>query len=274
MPVFSYKCQNCGANLDFHEEKQVSTCQSCGAGSYYEREGEEFTFSLVEVEVTNHNYIQNATFVTGGGSSENLDNLVVLMEQAHRANNHEDCYDCASRVLKQNPKHALAWFYKGLSAGYTSSLAAFRSKEVMTCYRNALNNASGKEKTNIKWKSSQLISLARAFVNQSRDHTIDNSHVESTHDDHSKDIRQACTMLLDIYRLSENKEALKAIVDLTGTYDEFKAMRKETLKLLEGIDPKFVQAKKDEKTFDNMSACGCGVFLLLVIGGALYFILK
>lgn len=274
MPVISFKCQNCGANLDFQGEKQVSVCKSCGVGSCYEREGDDFTFYMVDVEVTNNNFIQNATFVTGDGSSDNLDNLVVLMEQAHRANNHEDCYDCASRVLKHNPKHALAWFYKGLSAGYTSSLAAFRSKEVMTCYRNALNNASGKEKTNIKWKSSQLISLARSFVNQSRDHTIDYSHVESTHDDHSKDIRQACNMLLDIYKLTENKEALKAIVDLTGTYDEFKSTRNETLKLLEGIDPKFAQAKKDEKTFDNVSACGCGVFLLLVIGGALYFILK
>ncbi len=63
-------------------------------------------------------------------------------------------------------------------------------------------------------------------------------------------------------------------MDLSGTYEEMKAIRKETLRLLEGIDPKFAQAKKDEKTFDNLGACGCGVFLLLVIGGALYFILK
>jgi hypothetical protein len=274
MPAISFKCPNCGANLDFQGEKQVSVCKSCGVGSAYEREGDDFTFYMVDVEITNNNFIENATFVTGGGSAANIENLLTLMRQAHHANNHEDCYAYASRILEQDPKHGLAWFYKGLSAGYTSSLAAFRSKEVMTCYRNALNNSTGKEKNSIRGMSSLLVTLARTFVNQSRDHTIEFRGVESAHDDHFKDIRQACTMLLDIYKLTENKEALKAIVELTGTYDEFKATKNETLKLLEGIDPKFVQAKKDEKSFDNMSACGCGVFLLLVIGGALYFILK
>lgn len=274
MPVISFKCQNCGANLDFQGEKEVAICKSCGVGSTYEREGDDFTFYLVDVEVTNNNFIQNATFVTGGGSADNLNNLLTLMRQAHHANNHEDCYAYASRVLEQDPKHGLAWFYKGLSAGYTSSLAAFRSKEVMTCYRNALNNSTGKEKNSIRGMSSLLVTLARTFVNQSRDHTIEFRGVEAAHDDHFKDIRQACTMLLDIYKLTQNKEALKAIVELTGTYDEFKATRKETLKLLEGIAPKFVQAKKDEKAFDIVSACGCGALILLAIGGALYFILK
>lgn len=274
MPVISFKCQNCGANLDFQGEKQVSVCKSCGVGSSYEREGDDFTFYIVEAEVTNNNFIQHATFVTGGNSAGNLDNLLALMRQAHHANNYQDCYAYASRVLEEDPKNGMAWFYKGLAAGYTSSLAAFRSKEVMTCYRNALSNSSGKENNSIRGMSSLLIDLARGFVSQSRDHSSQYSQVESAHEDHFKDIRQACTMLLDIYKLTKNKEALKAIVDFTSTYDEFKSTRKETLKLLEGIDPKFVQAKKDEKTFDNIGMCGCGVFILLVIGGALYFILK
>jgi len=274
MPVISFNCPNCGANLDFQGEKQVTVCKSCGVGSCYEREGDDFTFYVVDVEVTNNNFIQNATFVTGGGAASNIDNLLTLMRQAHHANNYEDCYGYASRVLEEDPKNGMAWFYKGLAAGYTSSLASFRSKEVMTCYRNALNNATGKEKNSIRGMSSLLIDLARGFVSQSRGHTIQHSHVEGHHEDHMKDIRQACTMLLDIYKLTENKAALKAVVDLTDVYDEFKSTRNETLKLLEGIDPKFVQAKKDEKSFDNTMGCGCGVLLLLVVGGALYFILK
>lgn len=274
MPVRSFSCPNCGANLAFPGDKQVSVCSSCGNASFFDQQGDDVYLTLVEVEVTNNNFIENATFVSGGGAAVNTDNLLTLMRQAHHANNYEDCYTYASRVLEEDPKNGMAWFYKGLSAGYTSSLAAFRSKEVMTCYRNALNNSTGKDKNSIRGMSSLLVTLARTFVNQSRDHTIEFRGVESAHDDHFKDIRQACTMLLDIYKLTENKEALKAIVDFTGTYDEFKSTKKETLKVLEGIDPKFVQAKKDEKSFDNMSACGCGVFLLLVIGGALYFILK
>ena len=274
MPAISFKCQNCGANLDFQDEKQVSVCKSCGVGSYYEEEADELTFYMVDVEVTNNNFIQNATFVTGGGSANNIDNLLTLMRQAHHANNYEDCYAYASRVLEEDPKNGMAWFYKGLAAGYTSSLAAFRSKEVMTCYRNALNNATGKEKNSIMGMSSLLIDLARGFVSQSSDHCSQYSQVESAHEDHFKDIRQACTMLLDIFKLTKNKEALKAIVDFTGTYDEFKSTRNETLKLLEGIDPKYVQAKRDEKSFDNTMGCGCGALILLVVGGALYFILK
>jgi uncharacterized protein YjgD (DUF1641 family) len=274
MPVISFKCQNCGANLDFQGEKQVSVCKSCGVGSSYEREGDDFTFYMVDVEVTNNNFIENATFVTGGGSAANVENLLTLMRQAHHANNYEDCYAYASRVLEEDPKNGMAWFYKGLAAGYTSSLASFRTKEVMTCYRNALNNSTGKEKNSIRGMSSLLIDLARGFVGQSREHSLQYRGVESSHEDHMKDIRQACNMLLEIYKLTESKGALKAIVEMTDVYDEFKSTRNETLKLLEGIDPKFVQAKKDEKSFDNMSTCGCGVFLLVVIGGALYFILK
>lgn len=274
MPAISFKCPNCGANMDFLGEKQVSVCKSCGVGSTYEREGDDFTFYMVEVEVTNNNFIENATFVTGGGNTENLDNLLTLMRQAHHSNNYEDCYAYASRVLEQDPKNGMAWFYKGLAAGYTSSLAAFRTKEVMTCYRNALSHSAGKEKNSIRGMSSLLIDLARSFVSQSRDHSVQYSHVDGHNEDHFKDIQQACNMLLDIFKLTQNKEALKAIVDFTGTYDEFKSTKKETLKLLEGIDPKFVQAKKDEKSFDNVAGCGCGVFLLALVGGALYFILK
>lgn len=274
MPVTSFNCPNCGASLKFPGIKEVTVCASCGVGSFFEEEGDEIYITLVDVEVTNNNFIQNATIVTGGGSAANIDNLLTLMRQAHHANNYEDCYAYASRALEQDPKNGMAWFYKGLAAGYTSSLASFRSKEVMTCYRNALNNATGKEKNSIRGMSSLLVDLATGFVAQSRDHSIQYRTVEGHHEDHMKDIRQACTMLLDIYKLTENKEALKAIVQMTDLYDEFKATKNETLKILEGIDPKFVQARKDEKSFDNTMGCGCGALILLVVGGALYFILK
>jgi len=49
------------------------------------------------------------------------------------------------------------------------------------------------------------------------------------------------------------------------------------MKILEVLDPTFVQARKDEKSFDNMATCGCGAALLVIVGGilyALYFFLK
>ena len=273
MPVYSYKCQNCGAPLEFEGEGEVIVCRSCGVGSTYERDGEDFTFFSVDVNVTNQTIIENATIVTSG-PGENVQNLASLMEEAHRANNHRDCYRYASRILELDPKHPMAWFYKGLSAGYTSSLAAFRSQEVLTCYRNALKNANQKEKETLKWKAGSLVKLARDFVGQSRDHTIAYGFVDSVHSDHVQDIMQACSMLLDVYTLSGSKAPLKAVAEMTESSPDLRGTHREALNLLADQDPAYVKQKRKDKSTQNAMGCGCGLVLLAVVGGALYLILK
>jgi hypothetical protein len=272
MPVVSFKCPNCGASLDFQKEKQVSICKSCGAGSYIEKNGDNYSTYLVDVNVTNNNYIENATVISG--ASENIDNLIELMEQAHRAKNFEDCYMYASRVLEYNPKHSLSWFYKGLSSGYTSSLARFNSKEILSCYINALKYSQGKEKENIKWKSGQLINLAKHFIDLSREHAIEFGGVETVNQDHINDIRQSCSMLLELYKMSANKEALKTIVIMAAGYNELKEIKNETMKVLEGLDPVFVQQQKDDNSFEKVATCGCGLLLILIVGIPLFLFLR
>lgn len=106
-------CPACGAATSPIEGTTVAFCSACGG-------------SLTAVGHTQ--------IILG----PNVDNLLGLARTAALAGNAQEAYDYAVRVLETNPRNVDAWLIKAGSAGWLSTLAAVRIREMIVGYQGAL----------------------------------------------------------------------------------------------------------------------------------------
>lgn len=114
-------CPSCGAATSAAAGTNVAFCSACGGS----------------LTVAGH------TQINLGPSA---DNLLGLARTAALAGNAQEAYDYAVRVLESNPKSVDAWLLKATSAGWLSTLAATRVREMIIGYQGALGMAGADDR--------------------------------------------------------------------------------------------------------------------------------
>ncbi len=64
-----------------------------------------------------------------------------LAKAAADANNQHEAYDYYSRALEYDPKNSEAWFGKGKSVGWMSTVAKIKTAEMIVAFDNAIKYA-------------------------------------------------------------------------------------------------------------------------------------
>ena len=114
-------CPSCGAATSAVEGANVAFCSACGGS----------------LTVAGHTQI---------GIGPSADNLLGLARTAALAGNAQEAYDYAVRVLESDPRSVDAWLIKATSAGWLSTLAVLRIREMVVTYQGALGMAGADDR--------------------------------------------------------------------------------------------------------------------------------
>ncbi len=80
-----------------------------------------------------------------GGTSQMIENLFILSQNAFDSENYVDAENYANRIIELDATNSDAWLMKGNCAGKGSSGKSFRFLESINCWNTALANASKEE---------------------------------------------------------------------------------------------------------------------------------
>jgi tetratricopeptide (TPR) repeat protein len=125
-------CPFCGGDLRLPEDKKTLKCMYCGK-------------DIIVSEA-----IEKAVGPT-------IENMLTLARCASNSGNNKEAYDYFTKVLELSPSHYEAWFGKGASAGWLSTLADFRFPEMITGFENALKYCPQDKTEEMKLKSADMI---------------------------------------------------------------------------------------------------------------------
>lgn len=121
MKFLPAKCPNCGGELQLPENIDRLKCMYC-AGDIIVKEAVDQYSKIV-----------------------NLDNLFDLAKTAQDAGNHEEALSYFTKILEFDSNSHRAWFGKGISSGWLSSLPNIRLSELAACVDKAIALAPQEE---------------------------------------------------------------------------------------------------------------------------------
>lgn len=133
-------CEMCGST-NLIKQDGVFVCQSCGTKYSIEEARKMMVEGTVDVKGT--------VTVDNSGS---IANYLMMANNADSAGNNSEAESYCNKIIEITPNHPGAWFLKGKSAGWQSSLKNNRLDESINCFKNALNFSSEDEKEDIKNK--------------------------------------------------------------------------------------------------------------------------
>jgi tetratricopeptide (TPR) repeat protein len=131
------KCPSCGGDLQVPDDRDHVKCMYCG-GAVIIRQA-----------------IQLASGV-------NVPNLMALAGAAAAAQNPKEAYDYYTKVLEYDPRNSEAWFGKGESAGWMSTVAQLRTPEMIAALTNALKYAPDSDKPALRLRCGDAITTVSA----------------------------------------------------------------------------------------------------------------
>jgi tetratricopeptide (TPR) repeat protein len=133
------KCPSCGGELRIPDDKATVKCMYCSSDVV----------------------VRQAIQVAGGA---NIENYMRLARAAKEADNHNEAYSYYTKVLELDPENYEAWFGKGESAGWTSTLLQFRLPEMLTAFQKTLEYVSPDKKPELTQQIAAAInSIAIAY---------------------------------------------------------------------------------------------------------------
>lgn len=91
--------------------------------------------------------INKANFMSSNDPT--IKNLLSLCTSSLEAGNSLEAYSYANRILEMDPENSDAWFAKGKSAGWQSTLISFRFSEMIQGFNNAIKYADDGNKKSI-----------------------------------------------------------------------------------------------------------------------------
>ena len=142
-------CEMCGSN-DLIKQDGVYICQNCGT-KYSPEEAKKM-------------FIEGAIKIDNAASAGNY---LLLAENACDSKNYSDAENYSNKVIEVNSSEAKAWFIKGKSAGWQTSVKNMRTEETVNCFNKALDlNANEDFKNDIH---KELKKILIATVNLSLD---------------------------------------------------------------------------------------------------------
>ena len=142
-------CPSCGGQLQVPDDRDSVKCMYCGT------------------DIIVREAIQ-------AGSGINIKNYLELAVTATKAGNYQEAYDYYSKVLENDIKNPEAWFGKGRSAGWLSTLSNFRFAEMKSGFQNALANIPEKDKKALQIQCALVVNhVANACYKLSREHILE-----------------------------------------------------------------------------------------------------
>ena len=157
-------CEMCGSN-DLLKKDNVFICQSCG--------------TKYSVEEAKKMMIEGKVDVSGStvkvDENDKISNYFMMATNAYDADNKSEAENYCNKIIEIDPENSEAWFLKGKSAGWQSSLANIRFEETVNAFQKAINYSSEKEKKKVtKEAVDEITNLCNALVT-----TACNNYAES-----------------------------------------------------------------------------------------------
>ncbi len=171
MAFYSTKCPACKKDIQVPDEVEVSICMYCG---------QKILLKVIEQ-------------VNVGPT---LKNLLGLARTADISGNAAEAEIYYNRVLEIDPSISEAWFGKGKSAGWQSSIKNMRFNEVLTSFGHAIGSASENERPEVI--SNCLIEINKLVVTlyaMARKHMLEYVALKNTWVEYLSQVNQMLTML-------------------------------------------------------------------------------
>lgn len=156
MALVSAKCPNCGGDIQLDDSKETGFCLHCGGKINVEQ-------SIKTVKID---------------KSSDVDKLMKLAENAENSGNYAEAEEYATSVLEIDSTNYKAWFIKGKSAGWQSTLGNSRVSEMTNSFNEVLENIQN-EDTNVideyrALMTINLLDIGRAMVDLAAEGLGDN----------------------------------------------------------------------------------------------------
>ena len=130
-------CEMCGST-DLIKQEGVFVCQSCGC--------------KYSVEEARKMMIEGTVEVTGTVKVDNTAAIINYLEMARNAadaQNYEEAENYCNRVIEMDVSNWEAWFIKGKSVGWQSTLSNVRIAETVNAFSKAISNCPADKKDNV-----------------------------------------------------------------------------------------------------------------------------
>lgn len=114
MKFLPAKCPNCSGVLQLPDNTDRVKCMYCGGDIFVKEAVEQYSKTV------------------------NLDNLFNLAKMAQESSNHEEALSYFTKILEFDSNNHMAWFGKGISSGWLSSLPNIRLSELSSCVDQAI----------------------------------------------------------------------------------------------------------------------------------------
>jgi tetratricopeptide (TPR) repeat protein len=126
MKFLPAKCPNCGGDLQLPENIERLKCMYCACDIIVKEALDQFSKTI------------------------NLDNLFNLAKIAQDSGNHEEALSYFTKILEFDSNNHQAWFGKGISSGWLSSLSNIRLDELISCVDQAISLAPPNKQADYK----------------------------------------------------------------------------------------------------------------------------
>lgn len=181
-------CPICGANLSLPDDKSIVKvkCMYCGK-------------DIIIREAINR------------AIGPTIENYFKLAKTARKSGNYKEAYGYYTKILELDPENYEAWFGKGESAGWQSTLADFRLPEVITGIENAVKFCPQDKKDEIKLKGANVLNkLAIAYNNLNLEHFFKYGSGEGV----GEEFYRRCEVILSALELAHSYDPFsKQILD-------------------------------------------------------------
>jgi hypothetical protein len=194
------KCPSCGGDLQVPDDRDQVKCMYCGG-------------TVI---------IRQAVQLASGVS---VPNLVALAKAAAGAQNHKEAYDYYTKALEYDGRNSEAWFGKGESVGWMSTVAELRIGEMVIPFSYAINYASASDRPRYSQRCSESFTkVCVACYSISRSHLAEFPTVDSA----VRLYLANCSTLLSVVNTyPQNKASLELMIRicvdlLEGSYPDWR----------------------------------------------------
>jgi tetratricopeptide (TPR) repeat protein len=147
MTFVAAKCPQCAGSLQVPSDRDIVKCMYCG------------------IDVV----VRQAIQLVSGNSK----NFLELAKTASAAGNYSEANAYFTKTIEIEPTNAEAWFGKGTSAGWLSSLNEFRFGEMLVAYENAIKFSKAESIGEMKIACADTLNaVATACYMMSRKHAL------------------------------------------------------------------------------------------------------
>lgn len=145
-------CEMCGST-DLVKQDGVFVCQSCGC-KYSVEEAKKM---MVEgtVEVTGTVKVDNSGAIS---------NYLEMARSAIASGNHKEAESYCNKIIEMDFDNWEAWFLKGKSVGWQSTLASMRVSEAINCFAKASDNCSSENRDKLYAECKQEIQSLQGAI--------------------------------------------------------------------------------------------------------------